>query len=194
MKSLTGLTATMALAVALTACSSSSASHVRPTATAVASPTAASPASGTEKIYGTATGRAVISGNPVVHVTLAGPVVTSGTAALGNTPRRGGSLTFRTGAGTLAVTYGHVGAPAGRLVSARTCRVEVTLTVAITVDGAKSTGKFAGATGAGKAVGVVSGNLPKLSDGTCDESNTAHPSAKTAVATFTATMTLTVNA
>jgi hypothetical protein len=192
MKNLAGLTATIALAAGLAACSSSSGSPGTPTAKAVASQTPASPTSGTETIYGKATGRAVIAGNPVVHLTFTGPVATSGTAALGSTPRKGGPLTFRTAAGTLAVIYGRVGAPAGRLVSAKTCRVVVKLTVVIRVDGASSTGKFAGAAGAGKAVGVVSGNLPKLSDGTCDESNTAQPTARTAVATFTATLKLTV--
>jgi hypothetical protein len=192
MRILAGLTAAIALTAGLAACSSSSGRPATPTSTAAASPRSASPTSGTERIFGTATGRAVIAGNPVVRLTLTGPVATTGTAALGNTPRKGGSLTFKTAEGILAVTYGRVGEPAGRLVSARTCRAVVKLTVAITVDGAKSTGAFAGATGVGEAVGVVSGNLPKLSDGTCDESNTAQPTAKTAVATFAATVQLTV--
>jgi hypothetical protein len=77
-------------------------------------------------------------------------------------------------------------------MSAKTCLVVVTQTMPFTVNGAKSTGKFAGATGTGKAVGVLSGNLPKLSGGKCNESNNVQLSAKTAVATFTATAKLTV--
>ena len=77
-------------------------------------------------------------------------------------------------------------------MSAETCRAVVTQTMPFTVDGAKSTGKFARATGTGKAVAVLSGNLPKLSGGTCDESNNAHLSAETAVATFTGTVKLTI--
>jgi len=183
----------MAVTAGIVACSSSNGGPATPIAVPTSgTKTSAAPASGTETIYGKAKGRAVIAGNPVVHVTLTGPVAATGTAALGNTPRKGGLLTFRTSAGDLTVTYGHVGAPFGRLLSATTCRAMVRLTIAITVDGTRSTGKFAGATGHGKAVGVVSGDLPKLSDGTCDESSSAQPSAKTAVATFTATVKLTV--
>jgi hypothetical protein len=61
-----------------------------------------------------------------------------------------------------------------------------------TVNGANSTGKFAGATGTGTAVVVSSGDDPKLSDGVCNTSRDALPSAKTAVATFAATIKLTV--
>jgi len=56
----------------------------------------------------------------------------------------------------------------------------------------QSTGKFAGATGTGTAVVVSSGDDPRLSDGTCNTSRDAPPSATTAVATFAATIQLTV--
>ena len=39
---------------------------------------------------------------------------------------------------------------------------------------------------------LFSGDLPKLSNGKCNESQNAEPSAKTAVSTFTATITLTL--
>jgi hypothetical protein len=155
------------LAAGLAACSSSSR-----TATPAAKASTV-PRSGTEAIYGKLTGPAVMSDNPVIHLTLTGLVATTGTAATGSAPEKGGSLTFRTAVGDLAVTYGSVGAPTGTVVSAETCLAVVTRTLPFTVDGAKSTGKFAGATGTGKAVAVVSGNLPKLSSGTCDESNNA---------------------
>jgi hypothetical protein len=56
------------------------------------------------------------------------------------------------------------------------------------VDGGQSTGKFADATGTGKLALEVSGNLPKASGGTCDESQTPHLSPRTAVATITGTV------
>ncbi len=186
MRILAAVTATIALTAGLAACSSSS-SAATPTAK-----TSAAPTSGTETIYGKLTGPAVTTGNPVIHLTLTGLVATTGKAAVGSTPRKGESLTFRTGAGNLAVTYGSAPAPTGRLISASTCLVVVKLTVPFSVDGAKSTGKFADATGTGKAVAVVSGDLPKLSSGKCNESNTAHLTAKTAVARFKATVKLTV--
>jgi hypothetical protein len=80
----------------------------------------------------------------------------------------------------------------GGLKSATTCKFAFTTTVPLTVDGARSTGKFAGATGTGRAVVVFSGNLPKLSNGKCDESRNAQPSAKTAAGAFTATIRMTV--
>jgi len=175
------------LAAGLAACSSSSRSTATPAAKA---PTAQT--SGTEAIYGKLTGPAVMSGNPVIHLTLTGLVATTGSAATGSAPEKGGSLTFRTAVGDLAVTYGSVGAPTGSLGSVETCRAVATQTLPFTVDGATSTGKFAGATGTGTAVAVVSGNLPKLSSGTCDESNNAKLSAETAVATFTGTVKLTI--
>ena len=76
--------------------------------------------------------------------------------------------------------------------STTTCLYVLTTAVPFTVDGATSTGKFAAATGTGTAVVVSSGDDPKLSDGTCNTSRTAPPSATTAVATFTATIKLTV--
>jgi hypothetical protein len=133
-----------------------------------------------------------MSDNPVIHLTLTGLVATTGTVATGSVPEKGGSLTFRTAVGDLAVTYGSVGAPTGSLVSAETCRAVATQTLPFTVDGAKSTGKFAGATGAGHVVVAFSGKLPKLSNGKCTTSHNAAPSSKTAVGTFTARTTLTV--
>jgi hypothetical protein len=59
------------------------------------------------------------------------------------------------------------------------------------VDGASSTGKFAGAAGTGTAVFMRSGDDPKLSDSTCNVSADVPASAKTAVATFAATIKLT---
>ena len=126
------------------------------------------------------------------HLTLTGPVGTTATIQLGPPPEKGASYTFGTRVGNLAVTLDSAGTSTAGLKSARTCLYAVTTTVPVTVDPAKSTGKFAGATGTGQAVVVFAGDDPKFSNGTCNESGNAQPSAKTSVATLTATIKLTV--
>ena len=96
--------------------------------------------------------------------------------------------------GTPSVTADSAGTTTTSAVkSTESCRLTYKSTVPYTVDGAKSTGKFAGATGNGKTVIVVSADLPRLSNGSCNDSQNAEPSAKTAVGAFTATGTLTLN-
>jgi len=181
MKNLAVLTGAIALAGALGACSSSSSS----TATA-----SAAPMSGTETAYGK--GSAATVSSLVFHLTFKGPVDTTGTTPLGATPAKGVSYTATTAAGNLVVTANSAGTTKGGVKSTKACLATYTSTVPFTVDGAKSTGKFAGATGSGKSVVVFSGVLPKLSNGTCNESQSAVPSAKKAVGTFTSTGTLTL--
>jgi len=180
--------AVIVLAGGLAACSSPG--NGGSIAAASLSPTAS--VSGTETIYGKLTGSAAIANNPVAHLTFTGPVATTASTGLGGSVTKGESLTFKTAAGDLAVTFDATGAPSGTLMSTKTCRAVISETVPITVDGAKSTGKFSGATGTGKATVMAAGNLAKLSSGTCDESQHAQLSPKTAVATFTATIKLTV--
>lgn len=78
MKNLAALTAVLALAAGLAACSSG-----RSTATA-----STTPASGTETIYGKLTGAAAVSSHPVFHLTLTGPVDTTATIQLGAPPEK----------------------------------------------------------------------------------------------------------
>jgi len=184
MRNLAALIGVIALSAGLAACSSSSSSS---TATA-----SAAAKSGTEIGYGKVTGSAAMASNPVFHLTFTGPVSTTGTVPLGGQPKKGASHTFTTAAGNLVVTLDSAGTSTGALKSTTTCLVVETTTVPLTVDGAKSTGKFAGATGSGKAVVLFSGDLPKLSNGKCNESQNAQPSAKTAVGTFTLTTKLTL--
>ena len=182
MKNLAALIGVIVLSTGLAACSSSSSS----TATAGA----AKP--GTEIGYGKLTGSAAMSNNPVFHLTFTGPVSTTGTIPLGAAPKKGQSHTFTTGAGNLVVTLRSAGTSTGALKSAQTCLFAYTTTVPYTVNSAHSTGKFAGAAGSGTAVAVFSGELPKLGNGKCNESQSAEPSAKTAAGTFTATTKLTL--
>jgi hypothetical protein len=184
MKNLAALTAVLALAAGLAACTSPGSSTA---------PAAATPTSGTETISGKLTGSAAASDHPVFHLTLTGPVGTTATIQLGpEVPQQGDLYTFHTAAGDLAVTLASAGTNTGDLKSAKTCLYALTTSVPFTVDGANSTGKFAGATGTGTAVFMFSGDDPKLSDGTCNTSRYAQTSAKTSVATLTATIKLTV--
>jgi hypothetical protein len=189
MKNLAALTAVLALAVGLAACTSSGSS----TATATAKATT-TPVSGTETLSGKLAGSAAAStGILVFRLRLTGPVGTTATIRLGTgVPEKYELYTFHTAVGDLAVTLASAGTSTGGLKSAKTCLYVLTTAVPFTVDGANSTGKFAGATGTGTAVVVSSGDDPKLSDGTCNTSRTAPPSATTAVATFAATIKLTV--
>ncbi len=183
MKNLAVLTAVLGLAAGLAACSSSGSS----TATA-----GSSPVSGTETIYGKLTGSAATSNELVFHLTLTGPVDTTATIRVGAQPVKGASYTFGTPVGDLAFTLDSAGTTARGLKSIKTCLYVFTTTVPVTVNSARSTGKFAGATGSGRAGVMFAGDDPKFSDGTCNDSATAVPSAKTSVATLRATIMLTV--
>ena len=187
MKNLAALTAVLALAAGLAACSSSGSSTAA--ATAKASTT---PLSGTETVSGKLTGSASMSDHPVFHLRLAGQVRTTATVSLILLPEKDTSYTLKTPVGNLAVTLDSAGTLTGVLKSTKTCLHVTTTTVPFTVDGTSSTGRFAGATGTGTAVFMHSGDDPKFSDGTCDVSESVLASAKTAVATFTATINLTV--
>jgi hypothetical protein len=183
MKNLTALTAVLALTAGLAACTSSGSS----TATA-----AAAPMSGTETVSGKLTGSASMSNIPVFRLRLTGPVDTTATISLYAMPAKGTSYMLKTPVGNLVVNLDSAGTSTGGLKSAKTCLYATTTTVPFTVDGANSTGTFAGATGTGTAMFMFSGDDPKFSDGTCNVSANALASAKTAVATFAATIKLTV--
>jgi hypothetical protein len=193
MRKLAALAGVIVLVGMLGACSSSSSSTSSSSTSSSSTATAsAAPKSGAEIAYGKLTGSAAMANNPVFHLTFTGPVSTTATIPLGGAPKKGASHTFTTAAGSLVVTLDSAGTNTGGLKSTKTCLFVYTTTVPLTVNGAKSTGKFAGATGSGKAVVLFSGDVPKLSNGKCDESSNAEPSAKTALSTFTATMTMTL--
>jgi len=193
MRNLAALIGVITLSAGLAACSSSSSSSTATSSSSSSTATAsAAPKSGTEIAYGKVTGSAAMVNSPVFHLTFTGPVSTTGTIPLGGQPKKGASHTFTTAAGNLVVTLDSEGTSSGGIKSTKTCLAVFTTTVPFTVDGAQSTGKFAGATGSGKAVVLFSGQLPKLSNGECNESQNAQPSAKTAVSTFTATAKLTL--
>jgi hypothetical protein len=146
---------------------------------------------GTETITATINGPMALASKPVFHLTFHGLVNTTGTLSLGTTSPQSQEYTLATAVGNLVIV-GSKGSSSQKLLSTSTCRFELTKTSPYTISGSKSTGKFAGATGSGKATAVLMANLPKLSSGQCNESSTATPVAGTAVATFTATGPLTV--
>ena len=180
LKGRAALAAVVVLAAGLAACSSPSSGGS--TAAGSAKPSAS--ASGTETIYGKLAGPAVTASNSRFHLVFTGPVATTASTALSGTATKGESFTFHTPAGDLAITFDATGAAQGTLMSTRTCLAVITETVPFTVDGGKSTGK---------ATLRASGDLPRLSSGTCNERTSGQPFIpKTAAATFTATMKLTV--
>lgn len=180
MKPIAVLASAAVLLAGLAACSSS-ASSARP---------ATAPQTGTETAYGTISGPAALASNPVFQLTLSGLVDTSGTIPLGRSAGKGASRIFDTAHGKLAVVLTSSGTTTAGLKSMSTCRFAFSRKVPFTVDGAKSTGRFASAAGKGSALVVIAGNLPKTADGRCDVSRDARPSPKTTAGTFTATMTL----
>jgi len=156
-----------------------------------AATTAAATKSGTETISGTLKGAAAMTSNPVFHLTFRGPVNTTASYPLGSSPKKGRTHTFKTAVGDFVIVGG-MGTTTQKLLSTSTCRFEFATTVPYTVSAAESTGKFAGATGSGKAVVLFQGDLPKLKNGKCNESATAQPTVSTVVTTFKAAGPLTV--
>lgn len=179
-KIIASLLAALALGASLAACGSSSS-------------TTATTKSGTETFYGKVTGKAAITNNTVFALTFKGPVNTTGTQTLsGSGPKKGQSHTFPTKAGNLVATVTKTPVNTQKLLSASTCRFEYGTVVTYAVNGAKSTGSFAGSTGKGVVTVLFTAELPKLSSGKCNESNNAQPLASGAVGTFSGIGPLTV--
>lgn len=188
-------------AVALTglaACSSSSSTTAtgkvtsRPASTTPAS-TKPATVSGTERFYGTVRGAAVVSNQPTTYpLTFTGPVTTTGkfTPPDNNNTHQVG--VFQTAAGNMYVNATVSGQNTQPQAAGADCLYKIPINAAYVVDGAKSTGKFAGATGHGTARVSVEFHAPKLANGHCDMSKNAKPLTSGAVSTFTASGPLTV--
>jgi len=179
-----------ALVLAATACSSSSSStHATGSSSATHAAT-----TGTESMTGQVTGAAAVTGTngPTVPLTLTGPVAT--TSAF--TPPGGTSthsvVTFKTPDGNLVVAAVAPGANQNPALNAKTCAMAQTIHATYVVNGAKSTGKFAGATGKGTATFSFAATAPKLASGKCNDSENAQPLAKGAIVIFTASGPLTL--
>src|SRR5260370_34548070 len=99
-----------------------------------------------------------------------------------NSPKSGHTHPCKTAAGNSVIVTG-TATSTHKLLSPPPCRFEFMTTAPYTVSGGQSTGRFAGATGTGKAVVLFQGNLPKLKSGKCNKSPTAQPTPSTVVVT-----------
>ena len=100
---------------------------------------------------------------------------------------------FKTAAGNMAVNA-IVSNPSGapKIVNPAQCRFSFATTASYTIDGAKSTGSFAGAKGSGKATVTFTADAPKLSSGKCNMSQNAQPLTTGAIGVFHASGPLTL--
>ena len=193
MKKLIVLVACAALVAILAACSSSSSSSGTSASTHSATASAAAK-SGLETVTGQVTGAAAVANTTTFHLKFTGPVTTTGTFTPPNSNAKTQAVVFPTQAGNMAVNATVTSNPnaAPTMVNAAQCRFAFATRVNYTIDGAKSTGSFAGATGSGKATVSFTADAPKLSDGKCNMSQNAQPLAKGAIAVFAAAGPLTL--
>jgi hypothetical protein len=149
--------------------------------------------SGIERFAGKLTGAAALANNVTIPLTWTGPVNTTGSFNPGGAPpAKGQHHTFATGAGNFNVVVSAAPKEVQKALSSSSCLFEVVTTVPYKVDGAASTGKFAGSTGSGVVTVSFTATLPKLADGKCNTSNNAQPQAKGAAAVVAAGGPLTV--
>jgi hypothetical protein len=161
-------------------------------AAAACTSTASTTHTGTEAISGTATNQAALASPTSFPVKLTGVVNTNGTIFYDSSANTKAAK-IETGKGVLALTH-TAGTTSQKLLSTTTCMFEVTVHRTFNVVGDKSTGTFKGATGTGAVTFVMTADLPKLTNGTCDESTTAHPVPATARLTLAAKGPITITA
>ena len=137
--------------------------------------------------------RGGIGDNVTIPLKWTGPAITTSTFSTGGSPpKKGQHHTFKTAAGNFTVAVSGTVTNTQKLLSASSCQFEFATTVPYTVDGAASTGKFAGSTGSGAVTVTFHAYLPKLANGKCNESNNAQPLTKGAIAAAKGTGPLTV--
>jgi hypothetical protein len=150
---------------------------------------------GTETMSGTVTGMAAVGSSttgPAIPITMTGPVTAT---SVFDTPGGNGTkatITFKTDKGNLVVDANAPDANAQPAVNSSTCYFSQVVHATYTVVGGKSTGAFKGATGSGNAAVTFHAYDPKLTNGKCNESNSAQPLANGALSSFTASGPLTV--
>jgi hypothetical protein len=174
--------ASMTLAVGVPALASSHAAAVR----AITGP---------EVISGSVHGKAALANAPIIPLQWQGLVTTKSVINLGGGggPHKGSVKTFTSPAGKLTVMV--TATPTQRQsINTRTCRFSFTQDIPVTVLGGKSTGAFAGASGPGAAQVYFAATAPRFTSGPkkgqCNPNG--NPITKTAVASFLASLVLTI--
>ena len=158
--------------------------------TAAGTPAMASshPVTGPEIASGAVYGKPATAGNPVIALTWLGLVNTHGSfSPHGPAPKKGQRQTFATSAGKLTVSI--TAAPVNiQNVDIKACHFSFTTDVAFAVVAAKSTGRFAQASGPGAIQVYFAGYGPRYASGPkqgqCNTSPSAPELAKGAVASF----------
>jgi hypothetical protein len=182
--------------ILLAGCASSSTSSTKPPIPLGPKPVKQTATAGAETFTGNLGGTKVLAKHLTFPLTWTGPVDTTGTfKTRGTGPKAGQEYAFVTKAGTLELLVTSVPDNGNGPVPtpAKQCAFRSTTVVDFNVVPGKSTGAFSGATGSNGQVTVVSaGDLPKLKNGKCDESNNAEPTTDTVIATFTGHVDLTV--
>jgi hypothetical protein len=144
---------------------------------------------GPEVISGSVHGKPALANAPTIPLKFRGLVNTHGAITLNNSPSK--SHILKTPAGDLSVKLG--AKHNSQKSNAKTCRFTFTQEVTFTVEGATSTGAFAGDSGVGAAQVSFTGIVPRHTSGAhkgqCN--NNANPKAKTANASFLASIVLT---
>jgi hypothetical protein len=149
---------------------------------------------GPEVIAGTLHGKKALANAPVIPLAWRGLVNTHSVINLGgNGPHKGSVKTLSSPAGKLTVrvtSKPHV----SQALNTRTCRFSFTQDIPVTVVGRRSTGAFAGASGPGAVQVSFAATAPRFTSGSkkgqCNPNG--QPKAKGAVATFLASLVLTV--
>jgi hypothetical protein len=150
---------------------------------------------GPEVIAGVVHGKAALANSTTIPLRWLGVVGTRSVIRLGggSGPHKGGVKTFKTPAGNLTVMV--TSKPTSRqAVNTRTCRFSFRQDIPVKVVGHRSTGAFAGASGPGAAQVSFGATAPRFKSGPkkgrCNPN--AKPFAKGAVASFLASVVLTV--
>jgi hypothetical protein len=157
-------------------------------------PAASTAVTGPEVIAGAVHGKKALANATIIPLTWRGLVNTHSRINLGGKgPHKGSSLTLKTPAGKFAIKVTRK--PQSRQAfNGKTCRFSFTEDIVITVVGSKSSGKFAGASGPGAVQVAFAETAPRFKSGPnkgkCNPNG--KPIAKTAVASFLASVVLTI--
>jgi hypothetical protein len=119
--------------------------------------------------------------NPRVPVKFRGVVRTRGVVGLASSSSKTHFISTAAGKFTVRIIRSH---QSFTVVNPRICRGADTIALTFAVNGAKSTGAFAGASGRGAGRVIFAFNYPRRPSGKCNYSNSATPSKHGALISF----------